>query len=123
MIDRDIFEELFVLELANNHWGKLQRGLKIISEFSKIVRFNNVRAAIKVQFRDVDSFIHRDFRDRTDIRYVKKTLETRLADEDFATLIKAIRDSGCIPMAKRSLRPENRASSLRAEVQSRTWMI
>lgn len=99
MIDRDIFEELFVLELANNHWGDVQRGLRIISEFSKIVRFNNVRAAIKVQFRDVDSFIHRDFRDRTDIRYIKKTLDTRLSDEEFATLAKAIRDSGCIPMA------------------------
>jgi sialic acid synthase SpsE len=99
MIDRDIFEELFVLELANNHWGNLQRGLKIISEFSKIVRFNNVRAAIKVQFRDVDTFIHRDFRDRKDLRYVKKTLDTRLSDDDFATLTKTIRESGCIPMA------------------------
>ncbi len=99
MIDRDIFEELFVLELANNHWGNVQRGLRIISEFSKIVRFNNVRAAIKVQFRDVDSFIHRDFRDRTDIRYIKKTLDTRLSDEEFAILTKAIRESGCIPMA------------------------
>ncbi len=99
MIDRDIFEELFVLELANNHWGNVQRGLRIISEFSKIVRFNNVRAAIKVQFRDVDSFIHRDFRDRTDIRYIKKTLDTRLSDDEFAILTKAIRESGCIPMA------------------------
>jgi sialic acid synthase SpsE len=99
MIDRDIFEELFILELANNHWGDLQRGLKIVSEFSKIVRFNNVRAAIKVQFRDVDTFIHRDFRDRKDIRYIKKTLDTRLSDDDFATLTKTIRESNCIPMA------------------------
>jgi sialic acid synthase SpsE len=99
MIDRDIFEDLFVLEMANNHWGKLDRALKIVSEFSKLVRFNNVRAAIKVQFRDVDGFIHRDFRDRTDIRYVKKTLSTRLENEEFARLIKAIRESGCIPMA------------------------
>ncbi|WP_263351563.1 N-acetylneuraminate synthase family protein [Acidicapsa acidisoli] len=99
MIDRDIFEDLFVLEMANNHWGKLDRALKIVSEFSKLVRFNNVRAAIKVQFRDVDGFVHRDFRDRTDIRYVNKTLKTRLRDEEFATLVKAIRESGCIPMA------------------------
>lgn len=99
MIDRDIFEDLFVLEMANNHWGKLDRALKIVSEFSKLVRFNNVRAAIKVQFRDVDGFVHRDFRDRTDIRYVSKTLSTRLSDEDFAVLVKNIRESGCIPMA------------------------
>ena len=99
MIDRDIFEDLFVLEMANNHWGRLSRGLKIVSEFSKIVRFNNVRAAIKVQFRDVDRFVHADFRHRTDIRYIKKTLDTRLPDEQFAVLMKAIREAGCVPMA------------------------
>lgn len=93
------FDELFVLELANNHLGSVERGLKIITTYSRIVRFNNVRAAIKLQIRDVDSFIHRDFRDRTDIRYVKKTMDTRLWPEGFAALVKAIRQGGCIPMA------------------------
>ena len=41
MIDRDIFEDLFILELANNHWGRLDRGIRIVQEFSRIVRFNN----------------------------------------------------------------------------------
>lgn len=99
MIDRDIFEELFVLEIANNHWGQVGRGLKIIETYGQVVRFNNVRAALKLQFRDVDSFIHADFRHRTDIRYIKKTLDTRLADEEFAALVKAIRSVSCIPMA------------------------
>lgn len=99
MIQRDFFEELFVLELANNHWGKVERGLKIIDAFSKIVRFNNVRAAIKLQFRDVNTFIHRDFLDRSDIRYIKKTLDTRLSKEDLAALVLAIRKAGCIPSA------------------------
>lgn len=94
-----IFEDLFVLELANNHWGKLERGLKIITDFSRIVRFNNVRAAIKLQFRDVDAFIHKDFRHRQDIRYIKKTVDTRLAKADLATLVEAIRRNACVPMA------------------------
>jgi N-acetylneuraminate synthase len=98
-INRDIFDELFVLELANNHWGSLERGLKIITDFSRIVRFNNVRASIKLQFRDVDNFVHRDFRNRTDIRYIKKTLDTKMTEDDYATLVKAVRQSGCIPMA------------------------
>jgi N-acetylneuraminate synthase len=98
-VNRDIFDELFVLELANNHWGSLERGLKIITDFSRIVRFNNVRASIKLQFRDVDNFIHRDFRDRTDIRYIKKTLDTKMTEDDYATLVKAVRQGGCIPMA------------------------
>ena len=98
-INRDIFDELFVLELANTHWGSLERGLKIITDFSRIVRFNSVRASIKLQFRDVDNFIHRDFRDRTDIRYIKKTLDTKMTEDDYATLVKAVRQGGCIPMA------------------------
>ena len=99
MTGNDIFDELFVLEVANNHLGDLQRGLKIISNYAQVVRFNNVRAAIKLQLRDVDSFIHRDFRHRDDIRYIKKTLDTRLHPEDFARLVQAIREASCIPMA------------------------
>jgi sialic acid synthase SpsE len=98
-MNRDIFEDLFVLELANNHWGMVERGLKIINDFARIVRFNNVRAAIKLQFRDVEHFIHGDFRHRTDIRYIKKTLDTQLSKADYATLVNAIRKSGCIPCA------------------------
>ena len=98
-INRDIFDELFVLELANNHWGKLDRGLQIVSDFAKVVRYNNVRAAIKLQFRDVDRFIHPSARHRTDVRYIKKTLDTRLTHEEYATLVQAIKKAGCIPMA------------------------
>jgi N-acetylneuraminate synthase len=99
VIDKDIFEDLFVLEMANNHLGSVERGLKIISEFSQVARFNNIRATIKLQLRDVDSFIHKDFVGRNDLRYVKKTLDTRLTDEDFATLVRAIRKSGFIATA------------------------
>jgi N-acetylneuraminate synthase len=99
MTGNDIFDELFVLEVANNHLGDLQRGLKIIGNYAQVVRFNNVRAAIKLQLRDVDSFIHRDFRHRDDIRYIKKTLDTRLRPEDYATMVQAIRQASCIPMA------------------------
>src|SRR5215210_2530967 len=94
-----IFEDLFVLEIANNHWGNVERGLQIIEHFSQVVRFNNVKAALKLQFRDVENFIHRDFRDRSDIRYIKKTLDTQLSREDLATLVQAITKSGCIPSA------------------------
>ena len=99
MIDRDIFEDLFVLEMANNHWGRLERGLKIVNTFAQVVRFNNVRAAIKLQFRDVDTFIHKGYVRRTDVRYIKKTLDTRMSKDDFATLVKAIRKASCMPIA------------------------
>jgi N-acetylneuraminate synthase len=95
----DFFNELFVLEIANNHLGSLDRGLRLVNAYGQVVRFNNVRAAIKLQFRDVDNFIHKDFRDRSDIRYIKKTLDTKLTVDEYATLIKAIRDANCISMS------------------------
>lgn len=98
-MNRDIFDDLFVLELANNHWGNLDRGIKIVQDFSKVVRFNNVRAAIKLQFRDVDNFIHKDFRNRSDVRYIKKTIETKMSISDYSVLVDSIRKNGCIPMA------------------------
>lgn len=94
-----IFEDLFVLELANNHWGSLERGLEIVRQFSEVVRADNVRAAIKLQFRDVDAFVHKDYKSRTDIRYVKKTLDTKLSEREFSVLVDAIKQSGCIAMA------------------------
>src|ERR1051326_326425 len=99
MTGADIFDELFVLEMANNHLGNVQRGLKIITAYSQVVRFNNVRAAIKLQIRDVDNFIHKDFQGRTDIRYIKKTMDTRMSLDDLSELVRAIRQSGCMPMA------------------------
>lgn len=97
--DRRIFENLFVLELANNHWGSLDRGLRIVRDFATIVRYNNVRAAIKLQFRDVETFIHPEFQGSTELRYVSKTEATRLSRDDFAALVSEIRNLSCIPMA------------------------
>jgi N-acetylneuraminate synthase len=95
----DLFEELFVLELANNHWGSLARGRKIVSDFAAVVHANGVRAAIKLQFRDVDTFIHKDYRERQDIRYVKKVSDTRMEWRELGLLVDAVRDAGLITMA------------------------
>jgi sialic acid synthase SpsE len=98
-MNRSVFEDLFILEMANNHLGSVDRGLRIISDFSRIVRFNNVRASIKLQIRDVESFIHKDFRSRTDIRYVSKTLATQVTKDGYATMVDAIRKNGCVTSA------------------------
>lgn len=95
----NIFEDLFVLELANNHWGDLERGKKIISDFSRIVRFNNIKAAIKLQFRDVDNFIHKDFKGRDDIRYINKIMKTKMSYDDYGQMVEAVKKAGCITMS------------------------
>lgn len=96
---RNIFENLFVLELTNNHLGSLERGLRIVQQHAKIARFNNVRAAIKLQFRDVNTFIHKDFLDRRDIRYIRRILETQMSKDQYTELVQAIKKSGCMAMA------------------------
>ena len=96
-MNRDIFEDLFVLEMANNHYGKLEKGLRIITEFSQIVRFNNIRAGIKLQFRDLNTFFHKDFRE-SDVHYVRRTLDRQLSNNDYGILVNAIRKSNCIPI-------------------------
>ena len=95
----EIFENLFVLELANNHWGNLERGLKIIRDHATVVRYNNVKAAIKLQLRDVDEFIHQDFKGNQSIRYIKKTEDTKLTRDDFAKMVAEIKQLSAIPMA------------------------
>jgi N-acetylneuraminate synthase len=103
-----IFNNLFVLELANNHWGSVTRGKKIIKEFAKVVKDNNIKASIKLQFRDVDSFIHKDFQAKKEknltslpkrLRYIEKTSQTKLSSQEFEDLVLYIKDNGCIPMA------------------------
>jgi len=95
---RSIFHNLFVLELANNHLGSIKRGKKIISDYGHVVRFNNVKAAIKLQFRDMDSFIHESYKD-FDLRYIKKTQKTVLSKKEYKILVDFIKKNGCIPMA------------------------
>ena len=96
---RDSLEDLFILEMTNNHRGDINRGMEIIKAFSRVVRFNNVRAAIKLQFRDIDTFIHKDFQNRDDIYYVRRVLDTKLTRQEYGELVDAIRKSGCIPMS------------------------
>ena len=105
----EIFNNLFVLELANNHWGDLKRGKKIIRQFAKVVKENKVKAAIKLQFRDVDNFIHKDFKNDgkgIDLlklpkrsRYIQKTSKTKLTYDEFKELIDYIKKYDCIPMS------------------------
>jgi N-acetylneuraminate synthase len=93
-----IFNDLFVLEMANNHWGDLERGKQIVRTYARIAREYNVKAAIKMQFRDVDNFVHPAYKGDEE-RYIKKTEITRLSFSEFQELTELISLEGCIPMA------------------------
>lgn len=94
-----LFEDLLVLELSNNHRGDVQRGLKIIEEFSRVVCNYPIKAAIKLQFRNADKFVHQDFREYKELRYVSRVLDNVLSHEEYDTLVKAIKQNAMIAMS------------------------
>ncbi len=79
----DIFSRLFILEMANNHMGDVEHGLRIIRDFHAVTSGYDFRFAFKFQYRDLDTFIHPDYKDRQEIKYVKRFSETRLSEHDF----------------------------------------
>lgn len=89
-----LFQNLFVFEMANNHQGQVDHGLAIIEAMGEIQRRHGIRAAVKFQFRDLDTFIHPHYRDRRDIKHVSRFLETRLSEADFRNLVGAVRAAG-----------------------------
>ncbi len=56
-------KSLVILEMANNHMGDFRHAKKIIREYSQITRQfkKNIDFAIKFQFRDLNTFLHKDF--------------------------------------------------------------
>lgn len=90
------FKNLFILDMANNHQGDVNHGLRIIREHAAVVREAGVRAAIKFQFRDLDSFIHPSHRDKTDNKHIPRFLGTRLSWDEFQKLLDAVRAEGLI---------------------------
>lgn len=86
---------LFIFEMANNHMGDTAHGVAIIRAIREAcVGFDEFDFAFKLQYRDLDSFIHPSFKGRDDVKYVKRFEETRLSHAQFATLLEAMRDCG-----------------------------
>ncbi len=81
-----IDKPLFIFEMANNHMGSVEHGLKIVREMSEVSKDFNFHFAIKFQFRHLDTFIHPDFKGRSDVKYVKRFSETRLSKAEFKKL-------------------------------------
>lgn len=93
------FENLFTFEMANNHQGSVAHGKKIIKEMGKVAKKHNIRAAVKFQFRDLDTFIHPDHRDDTKNKHVSRFLSTKLSQDQFAELIKEARANNLLTMS------------------------
>ena len=90
---------LFVLEMANNHMGDLHHGVELIRAFGSVCKkYPQFKFAFKLQYRDLDTFIHPDLKERMDIKYIKRFAETRLSKGQFDTLIAEIKANGFMAM-------------------------
>lgn len=98
---------LFIFEMANNHMGDVAHGLRIIRELRAASAGFDFRFAVKLQYRHLPDFIHPDFRNRVDLRFVKRFSETALSWDDYRRLKDAIVEAGfqsmCTPWDERSV--------------------
>ena len=94
-----LFKDLFIFEMANSHQGSVEHGREIIRAMGRIAREYNINAAVKLQYRELDTFIHPDYKGRTDIKHIPRFESTRLTRELFDELVAAIREEGMIAMS------------------------
>jgi len=100
---------LFIFEMANNHMGDTSHGIAIIKAIGEVCRDfkDDFDFAFKLQYRDLDTFIHASFKGRNDVKYVKRFEETRLSREQFQELLDVMRDNNfrtvCTPFDEASV--------------------
>lgn len=103
----ELFKELFIFEMANNHQGSVEHGLKIIDELGKITKKYGINSAVKFQYRDLDTIIHPDYVGRTDVKHIPRFLSTRLTGDQFYEMVRAVRENGmhtmCTPFDEKSV--------------------
>ncbi|MBT6657827.1 MAG: spore coat protein, partial [Proteobacteria bacterium] len=97
---KKIRKDLFVLEMANNHMGEVSHGVRLIEEFGKVCQqFPEFNFAFKLQYRDLDTFIHPSMQGREDIKFIKRFEETRLSIDEFDELVQVSRDNNFLVMS------------------------
>ncbi|MBT4494928.1 MAG: spore coat protein, partial [Gammaproteobacteria bacterium] len=90
-------QPLFVLEMANNHMGDVEHGVRLVQAFAEVCREFPFQFGFKMQYRDLDTYLHPDALG-SDLHYVKRFNDTRLTPEDRRRLVQAIKDNDFLPI-------------------------
>lgn len=98
---------MFILDMANNHMGSVDHGLRIINEFAEALSGLPFEIGFKLQYRQLDTFIHPDYKSAFEFNYVKRFSETRLDPDQMVLFKNAIADAGftsvCTPFDNESV--------------------
>lgn len=101
------FTGVFIYDMANNHQGDEAHAMKIIQALGDVTRETGVRGAFKFQFRQIDTFIHPDYKDRTDVKHIPRFVSTALDKDTYRRLTHAVKDAGmltiCTPFDEESV--------------------
>lgn len=96
---KSLFKDLFIFEMANSHQGSVEHGIDIIKAMSRIARKYNIKAAVKLQYRNLDTFVHPDYKNREDIKHIPRFMSTKLNYEQFTQLVETIHEEGMTAMS------------------------
>ncbi|KUM05375.1 N-acetylneuraminate synthase family protein [Chromobacterium subtsugae] len=98
---------LFIFEMANNHMGDVEHGIALIRAIRESCQGFDFDFGFKLQYRNLDTFIHPSFKGRDDVKYVKRFEETRLAPEQMLRLVREMKANGfktiCTPFDEESV--------------------
>ncbi len=101
------FRDLFVFDLANNHQGDVGHAKSIIKAISEINNQEKLNGAIKFQFRELSTFIHKDARNSKENKHIERFLSTELNRGAFEKLSSFSKENGlkriCTPFDEASV--------------------
>jgi sialic acid synthase SpsE/quercetin dioxygenase-like cupin family protein len=92
------YEDLYVLDVANNHQGSVAHGIAIILSCAEVAKKHGVRAVMKFQFRDLPDFIHKDECANPINKHVSRFMSTKLSWSNFSQLRSTVKSTGLLAM-------------------------
>lgn len=95
----NLLQNLFIYDVANNHQGDVEHALNIIRGIGEVSRKAGVKAALKFQFRQLETLVHPSHREKSANKHIPRFLSTKLGLEDFRVLADEVRRQGMLTMA------------------------
>jgi len=103
----NIFKKLIIFEMANNHQGSMDHAKYIILKLGAVVKKYNLNAAVKFQYRDLDTLVHPAYKERTDVKHIPRFYSTKMFPDDFYNLATMVKEQGlrtmCTPFDEPSV--------------------
>tara|TARA_E500000178_G_C17008827_1_gene749531 strand:- start:628 stop:2199 length:1572 start_codon:yes stop_codon:yes gene_type:complete len=81
-------KEMIIFEMANNHMGDVNHGIRILEELAKIKEnyLDYFNFSIKFQFRNISTFIHNRYKG-SNLKFVRRFEETALSENNWRKLL------------------------------------